>query len=190
MKKLFLLLTLSLITMSFVYAQEEKESKFSQKIQDTFFGVKFGTSSSDVIVAFENEELYFVEDFSSKDRLVFTSSKNPDVGLTFGRMTWHYVEVYLSNDTFYRIKFSYSPEHKETALKQFESMLSKLSSKYKMHEMPIEDKNTYKDYAAIDKEDKIVGISYSKNEGISGKFNYYVELEYVDIKLDKSNDDF
>lgn len=189
MKKLFLLLTLSLITMSFVYAQEEKEDKISKKIQDTFFGVKFGASSSDVIVAFENEELYFVEEFSSKDILVFTN-KSPYVGLTFGRMTWHYVEVHLSNDTFYRIKFSYSPEHKETALNQFESMLSKLSSKYKMHEMPIEDKNTYKDYAAIDKEDKIVGISCYKGEGVSGKINYYVELEYADVKLDKSNDEF
>lgn len=189
MKKLFLLLTLSLITMSFVYAQEEKELEFSQKIQDTFFGVKFGASSSDVIVAFENEELYFLEEFSSKDRLFFTS-KSPYVDLTFGRMTWDYVEVHLSNDTFYRIIFFYAPEHKETALNQFESRLSKLSSKYKMLEMPIEDKNTYKEYAALDKEDKIVGIRCYKSESISGKINYYVNLDYVDIKLDKSNDDF
>lgn len=189
MKKLFLLLTLSLITMSFVYAQEEKEDKISKKIQDTFFGVKFGASSSDVIVAFENEELYFVEEFSSKDRLVFTS-KSPYVDLTFGKKTWDYVEVYLSNDTFYQIDFVYTPEYKETALDRFEVMLLILSSKYNMNESPTEDTNTFKGYFAASKDKKAMTISYYKNENTLGKIRYYVNLTYVDMTLFPSNDEF
>lgn len=190
MKKLFLLLTLSLITMSFVYAQEEKELKFSQKIQDTFFGVKFGASSSDVIVAFENEELNFVEEVSSKNILVFTSKRPSYVDLTFGEKTWNFVRVYLSNDTFYQIEFAYTTEYKKKALDRFEEMLLILSSKYNMNESPTEDANTCKDYFAASKDKKAMTISYYKSENTQGKIRYYVNLTYVDMTLFPSYDEF
>ena len=84
MKKLFLLLTLSLFTLSFVNAQEEKtqekkdsekEFVYSQNIQDTFFGVKFGASREEVIKAFEEERLYLENRYSNKDGLFFVSSR-------------------------------------------------------------------------------------------------------------------
>lgn len=188
MKKLFLLLTLSLFTLSFVNAQEEKEEEivFSQNIQDTFFGVKFGASREEVIKAFEKEELYLNNRISNRDILLFERS----VGyFRFGGFNWDYVYCVLSNGKFYAIRFQYTPEYKETALSQFELVLSALSEKYKMFEMPIEDTNTYKYYLALSEDGNVVAIKCNKEESSGGEMRYYVMLEYLDSTLNKSRDE-
>ncbi len=188
MKKLFLLLTLSLFTLSFVNAQEEKEKEivYSQNIQDTFFGVKFGASREEVIKAFEEEGLYLENRYSNKDDLLFRRFGG---NIPFGGFNWDYVFAGFSNGKFVGIQFQYTPEYKETALSQFESVLSALSEKYKMNEMPIKDTYTYKYYLAVSKDGKVVDIQCSKGESDGGQMRYYVHLEYIDLTLDKPNDE-
>ena len=195
MKKLFLLLTLSLFTLSFVNAQEEKtqekkdsekEYVYSENIQDTFFGVKFGTSREEVIKAFEKEGLYLDNRNSNRDFLVFLPSGR---NIPFGGFNWDFVYAYFSNGKFYCIIFQYTPEYKETALNHFESVLSALSSRYKMNEKPITDTNTYKCYTAKSKDRKVVAVDCKKEESSGGEMRYYVNLVYIDKTLDKSNDE-
>ena len=195
MKKLFLLLTLSLFILSCNKAKEEKtqgkkdsekEIVYSENIQDTFFGVKFGASKEEVIKAFEKEGLYLNKHISNKNRLYF----RPYGGdIPFGGFYWDYVDASFSNGKFYYILFQYTPEHKETALSQFESVLSALSSRYKMNEVPIEDTNTYKKYKAGSKDRKGMIVQCFKAESVEGEMRYYVNLEYIDLTLDKSNDE-
>lgn len=195
MKKLFLLLTLSLFTLSFVNAQEEKtqgkkdsekEYVYSQNIQDSFFGVKFGASKEEVIKAFEEEGLYLNKHISNKDAFWFEPYRGD---ISFGGYNWDYVCAHFSNGKFYFIQFQYTPEYKETALSRFEPVLSALSSKYKMNEKPITDTNTYKCYTAESKDRKGVAVKCVKGESSGGEMRYYVMLEYIDLTLDKSNDE-
>ena len=188
MKKLFLLLTLSLFTLSFVNAQEEKEEEivYSENIQDTFFGVKFGASKEEVIKAFEEEGLYLNKHISNKDAFWFEPYRGY---ISFGGFSWDYVCAHFSNGKFYFIQFQYTPEYKETALSRFEPVLSALSSKYKMNEKPIEDTNMYKLYTAKSKDGKAMAVKCSKGESDGGQMRYYVNLEYIDLTLDKSNDE-
>ena len=188
MKKLFLLLTLSLFTLSFVNAQEEKEEEivYSENIQDTFFGVKFGASREEVIKAFEKEGLYLDNRISNRDVLLFGRSGGD---FLFGGFNWDYVYCVLSNGKFYDIRFQYTPEYKETALSRFESVFSALSEKYKMFENQIEDTNTYKYYLAVSEDDNAVAIKCNKEESNGGEMRYYVVLEYIDVTLNKSRDE-
>jgi hypothetical protein len=188
MKKLFLLFTLSLFTLSFVNAQEEKEEEivYSENIQDSFFGVKFGASREEVIKAFKKEGLYLNKHISNKDGLWFYRSEG---NIRFGGFNWNCVFAGFSNGKFYGIQFQYTPEYKETALNRFESVLSALSSRYKMNEMPIKDTNTYKYYLAVSEDENAVAIKCDKGESNGGEMRYYVHLEYVDWTLDKPNDE-
>ncbi len=216
MKKLFLLLTLSLFILSCDKAKEEKtqekknsekEIVYSENIQDTFFGVKFGASREEVIKAFEKEGFKLDNQYSTNNRLCFETYESSYIPIflrhsvdttykrlageyfSFGGMDWHFVNAYLSNGKFYAIQFGYSPESKETALSQFESVLSALSSKYKMNEEAIEDTNTYKNYRAESKDGKFVRVLCDKSESFAEIKRYYVELIYEDATLDKPSDE-
>ena len=195
MKKLFLLFTLSLFILSCDKAKEEKtqekkdsekEYVYSQNIQDTFFGVKFGASREEVIKAFKKEGLYLDNRESNKDLLWFEPYKGD---IYFGGYKWKYVCACFSNGKFYYIYFQHTPEYKETALSQFESVLSALSSRYKMNENPITDTNTYKLYTAQSKDRKGMAVKCFKAESNGGQMRYYVNLEYVDAALYKPNDE-
>ena len=195
MKKLFLLLTLSLFILSCDKAKEEKtqekkdsekEYVYSENIQDTFFGVKFGASREEVIKAFKKEGLYLNNHNSNKKNLSFQPYGRD---FSFGGSYWEYVDVNLSNGKFYGIIFGYTPEYKETALSQFESVLSALYSKYKMNEEAFEDTNIYKWYTAKSKDGKAMAVQCSKKESSGGQMRYYVNLVYGDSTLDKPNDE-
>ncbi len=195
MKKLFLLLTLSLFILSCDKAKEEKtqekkdsekEYVYSENIQDTFFGVKFGASREEVIKAFEKEGLYLNNSNSTKENLSFLPYGR---NFSFGGYYWEYVNVNLSNGKFCGIIFGYTPEYKETALSQFESVFSALSSRYKMNEVPIEDTNTYKWYTAKSKDGKAMAVKCNKGESYRGEMRYYVYLVYGDSTLNKTNDE-
>ena len=141
---------------------------------------------TEVIKAFEQEGLYLNKHISNKDAFWFEPYRGY---ISFGGFSWDYVCAHFSNGKFYFIQFQYTPEYKETALSRFEPVLSALSSKYKMNEKPIEDTNMYKLYTAKSKDGKAMAVKCSKGESDGGQMRYYVNLEYIDLTLDKSNDE-
>lgn len=66
LKRILFIIALSLC--AFSYGQE---IVYSENIQNTFFGVKFGSSKEDVINAFEKKELYINKTSSSIENLNF-----------------------------------------------------------------------------------------------------------------------
>ena len=175
MKKLFLLFTLSLFTLSFVNAQEE--IVFSENIQDTFFGVKFGASREEVIRAFEKEGLYLDNMHSTNAKLFF---KPLAKYFSFGGMSWDFIQVHLSNGKFYLIQFAH--ENNETVLNELELLLSSLASKYKMNDTKsIEDKTYYKKSFAIS-DDNFVQVS-CKRVSTDSEIKYRIYLLYMNDKL-------
>lgn len=184
MKRLFLLLAFSLCTLSFVNAQEKIKLKivYSENIQDTFFDVKFGASKKEVIKGFKNHGLDFSKKRSTDDILTFYPSEG---NFSFCGISWKNLTASLSNDKFFSLGFTALYADEETALKDFELVLSELSSKYEMNELPIEDSNIYKSYLAFSEKENGVMISLEKGEGREGEVIYYISLDYEDKTLDR-----
>ena len=190
MKKLFLLLTLSLCMLSCGKAKEEKtqekkepkkEIALNDDIQDTFYGVKFGASREEVINAFEKQGLYLNKSVSTNDFLQFGPHGKY---FGFGGTSWQFVNVYLSNGKFYCIFFGYTPENKETALEEYEGVLEQVSSKYNVAECPIEDENLYKKSVGRTKDGRYITVDCFKSESIGGRMRYYVTLMYGNEKFE------
>ena len=175
MKKLFLLLTLSLCMLSC-----GKEIAYNDTIQDTFYGVKFGASREEVINAFEKQGLYLYKSVSTNDFLQFVRYGRY---FSFGGMDWEFVNVRLSNGKFCNIDFAFTPESKETALEDYEGVLKQVSSKYKVAERPIEDKNLYKKSGGRTKDGRYITVACFKSESIDGRMRYYVTLAYGNEKF-------
>lgn len=202
MKKIILLLALSLFVVSCDKVKKEriedtkektvekkvpkKKIVYSENIQDTFFGIKFGASKEEVINAFEKEGLDLDNQYSTNNKLTF---KPAGKFFSFGGTNWGYVTVGLHNGKFYAIEFECCIENEEIVLERFEFVLSELSSRYNMNEVTIKDNNTHKAYNAVSKDKKIVVIICDKDKSADGENRPYVSLAYMDSKLYKSSDE-
>lgn len=176
MKKLFLLLTLSLCMLSC-----GKEIAYNDTIQDTFYGVKFGASREEVIKAFEKQGFILNKIFSTNESLYFAPYGRY---FSFGGMDWEFVRVELSNGKFCGIEFNFSPGNKESALEDYEGVLKQVSSKYNVAERPIEDENLYKKSGGATKDGRYIVVAYHKSESFSGEMRYYVTLKYGNEKFE------
>ena len=181
MKKLFLLLTLSLFMVSC-----GEEIAYNDTVQDTFYGVKFGASKEEVIKAFEEQGFYLDKRLSTNDFLSFYPYGRY---FSFGGMGWQFVNVHLSNDKFCAIDFSFTPESKETALEDYDGVLEQISSKYNIAERPIEDENIYKKSGGCTKDGKYIVVVCYKEESVNGVMRNYVTLEYGNEKFQEVSDE-
>lgn len=183
MKKI-LLLGLFVALISSCGKTNDKKEEYSDNIQDTFYGVKFGASKEEVKAAFAKQG-YRNKSYESRDFMSFYEEDR----ISFGGFIWQYVNVSLSNGKFYGIQFYDGTEFKESALEKFEQILPALSKKYNMIEQPIEDENTYKHYMAKSKdENRIVSLYCHRSESFGGKMLYYTVIQYNDYSY-KTNDE-
>jgi hypothetical protein len=65
-------------------------------------------------------------------------------------------------------------------LNHFNEVLSIVSEKYVLYEMPIQNEKTYKDYRGFSKNGKLIIILCGEFENKKGKNVNYVYLSYVD----------
>lgn len=165
---------------------EKKPISYNKEIQDTFLGVKFGISKQEVINIFEKKGFFLSNSISDDDGLCFIPA---DGVFSFGGFDWQSLCVFLSDNKFYAIQFGYCFENKEMALSRFDTILSKLSSKYKMNEIPSGNINTYKHYCAYSVEGNSVSVGCSKNFNTNGETKFYVVLIYTDDQSNKINDE-
>lgn len=172
---------------------QEKEIVYNDRIQNTFFGVPFGSSKDDVVVGFAKHDFY--EDYySTNDRLSFKKKDGGPHGLTmnafsFGGMNWRQLNVYLSNNQFYAIEFTSSHKTKESALESFENVLSEVSVKYNMFESPIDDTTSYKRYMGLTKENQWIVVHCYSYESVSHERYIGVTLAYGDNNFDNVSDE-
>ena len=183
MKKI-LLLGLFVALLSSCGKTNDKKEEFSDNIQDTFYGVKFGASKEEVKAAFAKQGCRNVS-HESRD---FMSFYEEDM-ISFGGFNWKCVNVHLSNGKFHCIQFYDGTEFKEMALERFEQILPALSKKYNMIEQPIEDENTYKHYMAKSKdENRKVSLYCYRGESLGGKMLYYTGIMYNDYSYETNDE--
>lgn len=180
MKKLFLLLTISLLFASCFSTNEEttKEQEKEQYIQDNFCGVNFGANKTEVITQFEKNGFYLYEQSSSDEELdFFRPGKEYFV---FEGGYWKFLSVGFNFNRFWCISFVHTTPYREEAINNFNNIVSSLSSKYELERPLLEGNNVLGAYETFTKEGKGLVIKCFKNED----YGYYqTSLHYGDKKF-------
>ncbi len=161
-----------------------QEIVYNDKIQNTFFGVPFGSSKDEVVAGFAKHDFY--EDrYSTNDQLSFNKKDGGPFGLimgrfSFGGINWSHLYVNMSNNQFYSIDFTNAHKTKESAMEQFESVMTAVSAKYQLFEDPIDDTTSYKRFAGVTKTNQWVLVSCYSYESVSNERYIGVSLAYGD----------
>lgn len=167
--------------------------EYNDKIQNTFFGVPFGSSKDEVVTGFAKHGFY--EDYySTNDRLSFKKKDGGRHGITmnafsFGGMNWKQLNVYLSNNQFNSIEFTKGHKTKESALECFDYVLSEVSAKYHLFESPVDDTTSYKRYVGLTKDDQWIIVHCYSYESVSHERYIGVTLAYGDNNFDNVSDE-
>ena len=95
-------------------------------------------------------------------------------------MAWEMLDVSLYNDKFCSIRFMNSSDDKVSVIKQYDSILSAISMKYKMTEETPSDTTLYKVSIGYSKIKRIVSVSCFRYETVSKNIMQGVTLDYSD----------
>jgi TonB family protein len=170
MKRLFIILVAL-----FMFANVS----FAQK-QETFFGVKFGASEQEVIDAFKKQGLVIAEE--DEGVFLFSPAKEKEF-INYFNHDWDRMKVWFLGDKLLSdIEFTRSFKSEELALKNYESILSDLSSIYEMEkEEPINIVGSNLICLRVNSayfEDFYVSLYYCQQKNDDGTICYVVSLNY------------
>ncbi len=166
----FLILAFYLCFCSLCYAQD-------MKIQDTFFGHRFGS------------RMYHMNDvFKSKGRLLETKEDRViGYDLSLGGIEWKFIECEYYNDQFFSIQLSINYKTNETAQESYLFLKDKLKRRYGTPKISIRD--TGEESYWSDAENSSMLYVY-KGESKGGEIYYYLNLMYwnIDLSEEKYNE--
>lgn len=157
---------------------------WNDKVQDTFFGVKFGATKDSVIAGLKNQGFYFNTSLSTDNLLHFHS--NSGQYFSFGNLNWEMLAIGLNDGKFNFIRFMNASEDKAAALSNFNSLKNAVSAKYDLTVVAPKDTTIYDCSAVFAKNNKCIAIYCSRYETISKNIMIGVNLEYYD--LNESNE--
>ncbi len=175
---------LMLVIASLCLASCGEKIAYNDKIQDEFFGVKFGATKEEVIEKFSEQNFFPIELFSTDEQVDFIKRDDkyglPKPYFSFGGMNWNTIRVYFVNNHFSVIQFNFTPESKVTALEGYDIVLEKVSSKYNIADRTIEDETTYKKSGGCTKDGKYIVVACYSAESQNKTNRNYITLEYGD----------
>lgn len=172
MKKLLGILVAIFMFVNVSFAQE----------QVSFFGVKFGASKQEVIDAFKKQGLVIAEE--DEGVFLFSPAKEKEF-INYFNHDWDRMKVWFLGDKLLSdIEFTRSFKSEELALKNYESILSDLSSIYEMEKKEpfnfnIEGSNLI--FLRVNSayfEDFYVSLDYYQQKNDDGTICYVVSLDY------------
>lgn len=172
-----------------VEKENTPEIIYNDSIQDTFFGVKFGTEKRELIRKFESHNLVYDKYLSDDTTLRFRSRSGRK--FNFGGLSWEMLNVCLSNNRFYFIQFMNAFKDKAAAINEYDGLLSTVSSKYEMMEEAPKDSTEYKISRGYSKKDPhhYVVTSVFRYESYRGVIFNGVTLDYFDEDYQSSVSD-
>ena len=177
MKKILLLVLITFVSISYIKADN---TAYSNEIQDTFFGVKFGESKEVVKANLLRKGFEIVND--GVDDMYIDHDEN----IRFGGYPWEGALVSFINNRFNSINFimtlDRNPKLKlktEEEAGIFLTILSDLSKKYNMSVTDDKDVITYR----ADFNGKYVALGWDVK-------NKIILLNYTDTSLGKVSDQF
>lgn len=163
-------------TTSGSWNETTKEITYNDKIQNVFFGVPFGASRQEVVNRLTAQGFCEASNSTTTELSFYKFDLNGIKSFEFGDISWEVMYTSLTNNHLWNINFVKRYETKEQALTEYNSVLSKVSSKYIMtEESPARDPSIYKSYIGRTKNKQFVvlDIYYDLNA-------YFVSLAYLD----------
>lgn len=177
MKRLFIILSACLLSMSSLYAQDTAQTE-GYRIQDTFFGLKLGNEYSNQAIK---------EALSKRGKYMYTDSREGLVShgfedVWFGGFDWNYtIFMMTSQDVLYAVRFenSYSILDNEIAKSYYKKIAQTLDQKYPGPEILSEGENEQRRYFG----NNGVGASLIifKDNATNGLPHIFVDLYYVHL---------
>lgn len=172
-----------------VEKENTPEIIYNDSIQDTFFGVKFGTEKRELIRKFESHNLVYNQYLSDETNLHFRPRNGRN--FNFGGLSWQMLNVCLSNNRFYFIQFMNAFKDKAAAINEYEGLLSTVSSKYEMMEEDPKDSTIFKISRGYSKKDArhYIVTSVFRYESVGRDIFNGVTLDYYDEDYQSSVSD-
>lgn len=172
-----------------VEKENTPEIIYNDSIQDTFFGVKFGTEKRELIRKFESHNLVYNQYLSDETNLHFRPRNGRN--FNFGGLSWQMLNVCLSNNRFYFIQFMNAFKDKAAAINEYEGLLSTVSSKYEMMEEAPKDSTIFKISRGYSKKDArhYIVTSVFRYESVGRDIFNGVTLDYYDEDYQSSVSD-
>jgi hypothetical protein len=170
-----------------------KDIAYNEKIQDTFFGVPFGSTGEEVEAGFKKTGLYI--NSNSTASTLFFNPYGADSKFSFGGLTWDYLRAQFSGDgirnggKFYSIQFCSAYKTKEAALSDFNSVMNALSNKYALTKKNPTDTSTYKIYVGQTRNNQVIYVVCCSYESYGHERWIGVELGYTDNNYNKVSDE-
>lgn len=169
MKKILSIIFMAFIGIAAAFAQ-------TSDIQDTFFGVRFGTSQEAAESILMRKDIYAVSDYNQLDFY----------NVHLGGYEWRHCSMLFNSFGFYSVSLEYNFNSRDGALSMFNGLFLALSKKYGAFSSSDIDSFNDKNYMFMDDERMCVLSFMSKG----GDMFYYVMLGYQDMNLyGKTNDE-
>lgn len=165
MKKFLLTVFAVILGLSAVSAQ-------TSDIQDTFFGVSFGTSQDAAESILMRKDIIATSDYNQLDFY----------NVTLGGYEWRIVTMKFNDYGLYEVYMVCSFNLRESALSMFEGLSNTLMGKYGTAFSSDIDSCNDKKYTFTDGV-KVCFVCFDYGEPKGGGMFYYVTLAYVDMNL-------
>lgn len=144
--------------------------------QGEFFGTPYGASVEELVSNFDIAGFSLDTNKSTDDMLFFNYRNDKRFG--FEGKGWENLMVYFVDNQFCEISFFNIFDNKDNALKDYDDLLKKISSKYKMTEMEPWSNETIKIHTAISQTDELMTIHCDSSLTEDKKVQYEVNLHY------------
>lgn len=171
MKKFLLTVLAVILGLSAASAQ-------TSDIQDTFFGVSFGTSQDAAESILMRKDIIAISDYN---QLKFYN-------VTLGGYEWSAVTMEFNDYGLYEVYMQHNFNSRESALSMFDGLSNTLMEKYGTAFSSDIDSWNDKKYTFTDGA-RVCFVYFDYGEPIGGGMFYYVTLVYVDMNLHNKTSD-
>lgn len=161
-------------------SEEELDTIWNDKVQETFFDVTFGDSINDVIAKLENHGFYYNKSISTDVLLHFSSREGQY--FSFGNMNWQMLDIFASNGRFNGIMFMNASDDKASALQNYNNIKKAIENKYSITEKPLNDTTLYAASLVFGKNQTAACVSCYRYETIGGNIKIGTDLTYKSMK--------
>lgn len=141
-------------------------------IQDTFFGVRFGTSQEAAGTILMRKGIIAISDYN---RLGLYE-------VTLGGYEWRHVTMHFNDYGLYGVSMRYNFNSRESALSRFNGLFLALTRRYGSYSFSDFSSLNDKSYIFMDGE-RMCALVFIYGESKGGDMFYYVTLEYCDMNL-------
>lgn len=141
-------------------------------IQNTFFGVRFGTSQEAAGTILMRKGIIAISDYNQLDFYE----------VTLGGYGWRHVAMHFNDYGLYEVYLECNFNSRDSALSMFNGLFSALTRIYGSYSSS--DFSSLNDKSCIFRDDeRVCALDFMYGESKGGDMFYYVTLSYCDINL-------